>query len=595
MNRVGLGFLALGITLAGGLIAGCKSKDGGNPDGGKTLPDGFVSTTCSSPADCDGNVCQVAKCNAATHMCEFDVKHCDPNPMDDPCTTRMCDPSTAGGDCAPTPLPENSPCTTPPPDSMTPGDPGICMSGVCTPVPNCLPPSGFTFRYASCDPGDASVTQDNNDTTMSGSAVVGSYACAPNEAGPEVAWQLSRDPSAGDEDVTIVLRPVNADGTPATSDNKDLDLIILEDSCTGMAKCMNPMNGSGYQGITAGTANERVTFHTTAGKNYYVVVDGKDMNQTRDFVIEIEACGKCQPTDTTRLSCNMTMPISGNTSTGTQVLDNYKCGMAMTAVSAPGKEIPFYFRTDDNAARNVTANLTGATADYRLVVLPDDYWGACDPTSCVANAAGPAATNSVTWKVDAGFSAFTRYWVVVDTPAMADTSFGLELSCGPTCLSPYELDCGGSFETKTADGTTIGGSSHADHYGPTAGGCDGLSGLTGPDTALMFVPTIVPASETYTFQLSSNTAGVNLSATIVDAGTMASPACDPTLACVANTPAAASSTITGTHTTSGTKIVQFNFTALKGHTYFIVVDGPAGAGADFSAKIVGANATAGCQ
>ena len=61
--------------------------------------------------------------------------------------------------------------------------------------------------------------------------------------------------------------------------------------------------------------------------------------------IRVEACGVCQPTDGTRLDCNMSMPISAGTASGAAQIDTYMCGAAMTTVSAPGKELPFYFRS----------------------------------------------------------------------------------------------------------------------------------------------------------------------------------------------------------------------------------------------------------
>ncbi len=57
----------------------------------------------------------------------------------------------------------------------------------------------------------------------------------------------------------------------------------------------------------------------------------------------------------------------------------------------------------------------------------------------------------------------------------------------------------------------------------------------------------------------------------------------------------AAQVLTGTHTTSGTTSAGFKFTAQKGHTYYIVVDGTAAAGADFTAKLIGLTTGDGCQ
>jgi hypothetical protein len=573
MKRInlGLGVVSLSVAVLAVTVAGCKKHDGGMMMG---LPDGFVSTNCATVDDCAPTMCQTAKCNPVTHMCQYTDKTC--NAMDD-CNMGVCDEGS--GMCGQQPANENMACMT------MDGQAGACLSGTCTPVPTCY--STMSFATAECDSSDASVTQDNNGPMSFGGGmpVIGAYGCAPTEAGPEIAYQLDHDPSAGDEDITVSLRPVNADGTPASSDNIDLDLIILEDTCTTNAKCMNPMlSGGGYQGVTAGTAKERVTFHATAGKNYYVVVDGKDMSQIRDYVLEVEACGKCQPTDTTRLDCNVSTPLMGDTSKGAAQITDYKVGAAMTAVSAPGKEQAFYLRTADNAVRNATVSIISPSNDYRMIVTPDTFWGQCDVANAIDSKSGPAAS-AITWKIDPSFYNFARYWVIVDTPTATDATFGLQLSCAPYCNSTYSLTCGtaGSEANKFSTGTTIGGPTQAAKWGPGAG-CDGLTGLVGPETAISFTTTSI-AGTNYQFILSSKTAGKNLSMTILDAGTGTSPACDPTMACMTNT---------GTHTTNGATNAVLTMTAVKGHTYFIIVDGTDAAGADFDLQVVGQGGGAGC-
>ena len=582
MKRIVFGFLAIGCVALG--VAGCKNNNGGNMG----LPDGFVSSTCNTVDDCAPTACQTAKCNPVTHMCQYTEKTCD---SENECTKGVCD-EASGGMCVQQPDNEGMGCTT------MEGDPGSCVSGSCTPVPTCAPALGF-IESVFCDTADYSVIQGNNGPMAFGGGmpVINSYGCAPSESGPEVAYTLSHDDTAGDEDITIMLTPVNMDGTPASADDKDLDLIILEDTCTAAAKCMNPMitGGAGYQGVTAGTAKERVTFRATAGKTYYVVVDGKDANQVRDYKIEIEACGKCQPTDGTRISCNMTMPVNGDTAQGAAQLIDYTCGTAMTAVSAPGKEIPFYFRTDNNAVRNVTANLTGATGDYRMQVLPTSFWGQCDPTACLDTKSGPAATNSLTWKVDPGSNSFARYWVLVDTPTTSDITFGVQLSCARYCKSEYSLACNGASDTTTVTGTTTPptGDAQSSSYGPGTG-CNSLMGLSGPEVAVAFAPDIV-GTKTYQLELQAKTATKDLYMQMMDAGTGMEPACDPTATCMtltANNPGGA----TGTLKTDigNNKTAAATFTATSGHTYYIMIDGTDASGGDFKLNIAGTQTGAHC-
>jgi hypothetical protein len=583
MKRITLGFsTAACLLLSGMAILGCNGS-GGDPDGGNGLPDGFISNSCTMVSDCAPTSCQTAKCNPVTKMCEYKTKVCT---AESECTKGVCD-ENADGACVQQPANDGMACST------MDGDPGSCVSGTCTAVPTCAPASAF-LSDAECDADDASVTQDTN-APMSfggGSPVIGAYPCAPSEAGPEIAYVLNHDQDAGDEDITISIRPVNADGTPGT-DDKDLDLIILEDQCTGSATCMNPAVTGGFQGVTAGTANERVTFKAAAGKTYYVVVDGKDMNQVKDFVMEVEACGKCQPTASTRLSCNMTMPINGSTASGAAQITDYKCGEPDVAVAAAGKELPFLFRTDDDAVRNVTASLTGASADYKLLVLPTSFWGQCDPDACLTHKDGPAASNTITWKVDPGFNGFARYWVVVDSPtAGTDTNFGLQLSCAPYCVSPYNLSCVSNEVKLVSNATTTDGPKQASKWGPGAG-CDSLTGLVGPEKAVRFKSAAITNAD-YELRLASKTAGKNLSITLLDAGTTMDPACDPTATCKTNT--VLTTGFTGTRTTnSNTTPAGIKFTAEPGHTYFAIIDSVDATGGAFDLQVVGVGGGAGCQ
>jgi hypothetical protein len=584
MKRFALGLFAIGLVL-GVSVAGCKKTDNGGMQMG--LPDGFVSTTCSTVDDCAPTACQTAKCNPVTHMCQYSDKTCD---AESDCTMGMCDESS-GGSCVQQPANDNMPCTT------MDGSAGSCLSGTCTAVPSCYDTSGFGGSLAFCGPPDLSLTKDNNDPMMFGSAVVGSYPCAPTETGPEIAYLLDSDPTAGDEDITVSLRPVNADGTPASADDKDLDLIVLEDSCTATATCMNPtLSGGGYQGITAGTAKERVSFHATAGKSYYIVVDGKDMNQFRDYVVEVEACGRCQPADTTRLDCNVSTPLSGDTSKGAAQISDYKVGAAMTAVSAPGKEQAFYLRTADNAVRNATASIIAPSNDYRMILTATTGYGQCDVNNAIASQAGPAA-QSITWKIDPGTDSFARYWVIVDTPTMTDTTFGLQLSCAPYCLAPYTLSCNGATDVTTVSGTTVPpkGVSQSSQYGSGAGSpCNGMTGLTGPEVAVEFAPNIT-GTKTYQLELQAKTTGKDLTMVLMDAGTGANPACDPTGSCLtlaANNPGGATGTLTTDITNN--KTAAATFTAATDHVYFILIDGTDASGGDFKLNIAGTQTGAHC-
>lgn len=590
MKRLKMAFV---LMVAAGAMSGCGGDSGSTPkpDGGASLADGFISTNCTSVADCSPTMCQSAKCNAATKQCQYTEKTCPSDPNNSECTVGMC--NSTDGSCGTVPGPDGTACTT---SGSTPVA-GTCSTGTCTPVPSCY--SANSFNSVNCSNSDYSVMQ--GDTTAgtfgSAAAIVAAYACAPNEAGAEIGYLLYGNSTTADEDVTIALYLVDVDGKRISDQTTvDLDLIILEDSCVGSAVCMNPAATTGFTGVTAGTSAERVTFHAKAGKSYYAVVDGKDTNQAHTFALEVEACGRCQPTAGTRIDCNTTMVVNTNTSAGAAILTDYMCGPdgTKTAVSAAGKEVPFYFKTTDTVARKVTATVTGATDGVKILEIPQSYNGECLAADCVASATVAGGTASLSFSADPSFYLFERYWLLVDSPTTADSAFGLGVSCAPFCQAATSyLACGGNSETKKVTSSTVGAPKNVMAWGPGAG-CDGFTNLAGPEMAVLFTPDVVTTGS-YTISLTSNTAGVNLTMTLLDVGTGTDTSCDPTLACRTNS-VVSTAGYSGTRTTTGSTVpAAITFTAVHGHNYYIVVDSVGTTGGDFDLRATGNSAGLGCQ
>jgi hypothetical protein len=429
------------------------------------------------------------------------------------------------------------------------------------------------------------------------------YTCAPNEAGPELAIPFNVDPSfTTPVSVTISLKlgvvDQNTFETVVAPDQTavDLDLIVLEDSCSGTATCANPSSGSTFQGITAGTSAEKVTFMADPTKTYYVVVDGKDMNQVGPFIVEVESCGACALTSSTDIACNSSFPVPSTTVGGSTVLTNYTCGSA-SAVAFAGAEVPFLLRDDSGVARNITATLTGATMGTGLFVLNQAMNGDCQGADCITSAvvATDGASTPVTWSTNpqdefTGAPVFTRNWVVVDRPDTSTTTFGLSVSCAPYCsIDPDNtLYCmgNGNYVTEVDALTTAGGPMQETQWGPAGTPCGGLTGLTGPEHVVEFTPDGT-GTNTYTFELQSNDPTKNLSLVILDAGTTAT--CSPTATC-ATFAAATGTAATGSSGTLTTKVASsqtanVTLSAQANHTYLLVVDGTDASGADFNILI----------
>ena len=553
--------LSLGMLLVAGIgLAACGGSTTTvmdmSPEDGNT----HTQTGCSSNTDCDdGNKCHVNTCvQSATDptlkSCQKKDKVC---PNDDDCNVGMCD--ATDGSCGQTATNEGGTCT------ASDGSTGSCQTGTCSPLPSCY--ASGSFSSLACGTGyDGSIDDTNDPNQGQPTQNTANYACAKDETAPEVAYTFAVNV---DEDVSITLDPTDQLG--AMGPDFDLDLIILDTTCTESAACLNTQTGSTYQGITAGTGHERLTFHALAAHQYYIVVDCK-ANAIGSYHLAIVACGVCQPSVSNTLSCNMSTPVSGDTSQGVSNFDSYTCasGNSTVNVSSTGKEQAFYFHDDASVTRKLRAKVTSANHPVNVMALPvggstGDHAGECDPTQCLGTAAssGGAASFDFTAAIDYGPSDF---WVLVDAPNATDATYGLELDCLPYCsyqeFGSQDLDC----TNKTADSAANNGGSGSTNvntaWGPSGSPCD--SGLAGPEFVYLFTKPN-GAAKSYKFSLTATTAGKKLHLVVLDAGSSAPTSCDPTVTCAA----------TGAHTSTGPS-TETNITVSApagNHYYWVIVDG----------------------
>jgi hypothetical protein len=117
-------------------------------------------------------------------------------------------------------------------------------------------------------------------STVGAPARLGAYACNPYpETGPE---QFFRFVAPASQEVTVVL----------TLPGADLDVVVLGAGPGGGCDLDNACLGSGVGTL----AEERVTFPTTAGETYFIVVDGYD-EAAADFTLELRLSA-CASTET---------------------------------------------------------------------------------------------------------------------------------------------------------------------------------------------------------------------------------------------------------------------------------------------------------
>jgi hypothetical protein len=587
------GWLGVAVLLASAL-AGCGGTDNNGEDGGgQGLGDGHLQQGCAVDSDCDdGNKCHVPTCNVVSHLCMAMDKQC---PAPDGCNVGVCDPSS--GMCTSQAANDGMSCMS------AQGQAGTCTTGFCQPVPTCRDPMN-SFGTLGCSNFQA-VDSNNNDPGGFGvTNAISSYgSCAKGEVAPEVSYTFT-SAATTDQLVTVHLTPVSG-GSPDAGAPADLDLIVIEGSqCISSAPCANPpLTGGGFQGITSGTSDERVTFTAKAGQSYFIVVDGKSSGS---YHIEVEACGACQPVVADRLSCNQSVALAGDTSKGSPVLSSFTCqnpgGTGTTSFSAAGNEQLFFFQPTANAVQKVQAKVTGASLPVRLAAVPENSSTlACDPTMCLAGATASGGNATITFSANAAesFSGGNNYFIVVGSPmASMNTTFGLQLTCLPYCTSSSNLDCSSSKSGSANNGS---GQSAVSAWGPAGAPCGGLSNLSGPEYVYLFSkPTTTKSLQRFT--LVATTPGKHLALTILDAGTTSPASCDPATTC-GNTKAitVAADSSTGTLASTGTYIAASPTTteggssgksavvdltsANEAHYYWVIVDGVNGDVSDFAISV----------
>jgi hypothetical protein len=369
------------VALLMSASAGCSKKNGGHNNG--QLPDGFISSSCTSDAECDdGDPCTDDVCGT-DQMCSNAAKDC--SAVVDDCNSASCDSMT--GDCVGVAKREGKSCS----DNF--GNTGTCMAGNCVPTPQCN--AGFSFLDCT------SFGHQAMDDTSSSFDTFDTYKCAMNETGPELGYSFFAD---NDTLVTVTLDA-----------SVDLDLLVLNsDICDATADC------AGTPSLTPGSGHEKMTFNAVGGQGYTIVVEGHN-GAMGPFTLTVD-CASCAPVRT--LDCNTSVADGDTTSTSaTNAVNSWSCDP-----STGGPEETY--RLAPNTNTDYSIKLTGMTQDLDLLVV-EELSGSCDNT-CVSDASS-IKTGTAPETVAFSASGGTVYDVVVDSKS-AGSSFGLEIDCTPSCL-----------------------------------------------------------------------------------------------------------------------------------------------------------------
>jgi hypothetical protein len=584
---------------------------------------------CEQATDCapydDGNPCN-GKLACVEHKCVADPSSevtC-PAADADGCKLSYCEPAT--GQCVNPDLPDGKPCDDH--DACTLVD--VCKAGVCTSSgakvcnddnpctdDSCQAATGCVFAYntLACDDGDPCT---EGDACLEGVCQPGpTNTCAPS---CQADWTLE----CGDIDAWSTLYPGATDNVDSYSCNTDLysgpeytyrftapydgtltvylkneadetDLLVLDDLGAGC----DTKNCRAWD-------FSKVEVPMVAGKAYYFVVDGY-LDAAGEYTIHLNCtpdhevnCGDGVDNDLDGLiDCNdeadclgtpecpipqcapdWTLACGGSDtwwnygSGSTDLLVDYSC----TDWSYEGPEYTYTFVSP--VTGDVTIALSNLDADLDVVVLTAGGAGECLASACVAfSDQASTIDESVTFAATAG----ATYYVVVDGFMGAESGYTVTLTCpadvetncangadddqdGATdcddsdcaedaaclpdyCAPDWVLECGDS-DTYSTD--SFGSTLVVDAYGCAAG-----TVFDGREYAYSFV---APYTGELSVTLSDATAGLWVA--VVKAG--AGDVCDPAAACL------------GLGQGLVTVAVQ------QGQTYYVVVDGQAGASGSFT-------------
>lgn len=134
-------------------------------------------------------------------------------------------------------------------------------------------------------------------------------------------------------------------------------------------------------------------------------------------------CATCVPL--IDLACGSTLTYVTDSPISTQSIDTYSCTQT-AGWDNLGREISFRVPAP-NVPIAYKANLTTASENHHLIVLPESSDGKCNPDGCIH------AGKTVEWTQNAGEAAF----LVVDGPNGPGVAFDLDLEC----VLNTELDC----------------------------------------------------------------------------------------------------------------------------------------------------------
>jgi hypothetical protein len=382
---------------------------------------------------------------------------------------------------------------------------------------------GICQPLPQCDVAPNTLTCGGSDlaSTHNASSMLDTYSCATQETGPELGYPLS---AATDGPMTITLTDLSA----------DLDLIILRGTvCTGQADCVASSK-------TRGTGDEKVVLNAVAGEDYLVVVEGYD-GAAGSFTLTV-GCDNCKPIRD--LDCNMTLVGDTSGAAATRYVSGFDC-----APMTVGPEDTYHLAP--RVTTDYKIKMSGLSQDLDLVVVWNQD-GRCDPSTCKE---GMPLSGTASEEVSFTGYDTSDYAVIVDSKG-AGGPYQLEVTCTPTCGNTTAIDCSvGSDHRKNDDPVYSTNSVNAWQ-------CDGDA--SGREVIYQFAPT---QSGSYTFELTGLTADLDL---IV--GESDSSGCDPSQACMASANA-------------GTADESITFNADSTKTYYVAVDGKAGAVSSYTLRL----------
>ncbi len=219
--------------------------------------------------------------------------------------------------------------------------------------------------------------------------------------------------ASGSPNVWYTFVATSNSTTVTTCDNTNFDseIGIFSGTC-GSLVCVAGSDGDG-----CGTSDETVTFATTVGATYYIMIQGHG-GATGTFSLSLTCASVGDP-------CSSITPLSCGTPVSVSLSGSGSWNISSCGFSTPGQEKVYSFTATTTGAHTLAVTSTNSTfVDYFF----KDASGGCSSTgwTCIDDI---STSTNVNFNLTAGVT----YYILVDDENATASSQTFQINCPPSC------------------------------------------------------------------------------------------------------------------------------------------------------------------